>query len=43
MDDFLTKCKKKDLLYKAIHIEKSTKDPVYEDSSSRVDAAYAFE
>ncbi len=43
MDDFLINSKKKEQLYKAIHIDKSTKTPVFEHSSAKVAEAYDFE
>lgn len=43
VDDLLGDCTQKDALYKAIHIEMSTKVPIYEHGSSRVAQAYDFE
>jgi len=43
VDFFLANCSRKDELYLAIHIDKSTKEPVYEPSSERVAEAYDFE
>lgn len=43
MDDFLIRSAKKDQLYKAIHIDKSTKVPVFQHSSQEVAQAYDFE
>lgn len=41
--DYLGKSAKKDDIYKALHIDQSTKQPIYESSSSRVSSAYNHE
>eukprot|EP00347_Sterkiella_histriomuscorum_P017204 403350276 len=41
--DFLSNSIRKQELYKAIHIEKSTKVPIYEPSSEKVSDAYQYE
>lgn len=43
VNSFLANCSRKEDLYKAIHIENSTKVPVYEPSSGRVAKAYEYE
>lgn len=43
MDDFLLISGKKEELYKALHVDKSTKNPVWQHSSPEVSQAYRFE
>ena len=43
VDNFLANCAKKADLYMAIHIDMSTKVPIYEPGSERVGEAYDFE
>jgi len=43
VDYFLANCTKRKDLYTALHIDKSTKVPIYEPSSERVAEAYDFE
>lgn len=42
-EDFLTISGKKNDIYQALHVDKSTKDPIYESSSERVYNAYQAE
>ena len=43
VDDFLANCTQKDMLYEALHIDQSTKIPMFEDGSQRVSDAYQYE
>lgn len=43
VEEFLTSCGKKTELYKSIHVDQSTKNPIYSFLSEEVEKAYADE